>query len=437
MNIEMDINVRRRKTEESDIAEPPTKQIRGCDVSTESNNRVQEDVSGRKRKADSENARTSAKRMRCSSSTCITVSSTTQSSANEFSSTGSFVTVSSRPGSSSSKFSSVEFFLSAVEDKKDDAISHTFNKTSLEEEKIFEMASSGNSSRDEFEEKYLQQGCIGAGGFGSVYAGIRKEDSLPVCNGKVFDVLLEVALMLKAAGLPGSVGQSAMISLLDWCILEDGLILVLERPANSQDLFDYLQINRGHLSEHEAKMILKQMVDAAIDMHAKGVFHRDIKLENTLIQQSSTGAPRVRVIDFGCGSFSTEAPFKSFCGTLEYAPPEWFDDKSHSACPTTVWQLGALFFNLLHKGGYFSTAEFVKNHIQFSKALSQDTKTLLNMCLARDPKDRATLEELQCAGAHLFSIAVCHVPCWIHGNGTLIRRRNLEKTQLQQPKWTL
>ena len=63
-------------------------------------------------------------------------------------------------------------------------------------------------------------------------------------------------------------------------------------------------------------MILSQLVDAAIDMHAKGVFHRDIKLENTLIQRSPTGAPRIRLIDFGCGSFSTETSYDSFCGMI-------------------------------------------------------------------------------------------------------------------------
>eukprot|EP00064_Thunnus_orientalis_P013553 superscaffoldBa00002225_g13592 len=75
-----------------------------------------------------------------------------------------------------------------------------------------------------------------------------------VCNGNLFDIILGVALMLKTAGLPGSVGQSAMISLLDWYTLEHELILVLERAALSLDLYKYLQINRSSLPEHEAKM---------------------------------------------------------------------------------------------------------------------------------------------------------------------------------------
>lgn len=61
--------------------------------------------------------------------------------------------------------------------------------------------------------------------------------------------------------------------------------------------------------------ILRQLVDTAIDMHSKGVFHRDIKLHNVLVQ-SDSGAPRVRVIDFGCGTFSTEMSYSSFCGVI-------------------------------------------------------------------------------------------------------------------------
>ncbi len=39
---------------------------------------------------------------------------------------------------------------------------------------------------------------------------------------------MEVALILKAAGLPG---QSAVVSLLDWYMLEKELILVMEKTS--------------------------------------------------------------------------------------------------------------------------------------------------------------------------------------------------------------
>ena len=62
-----------------------------------------------------------------------------------------------------------------------------------------------------------------------------------------------------------------------------------------------------------SQIIMRQMVDTAIQMHANGVFHRDIKLENILIELES-GVPRARVIDFGCGCFVREGCYSYFSG---------------------------------------------------------------------------------------------------------------------------
>ncbi len=72
-------------------------------------------------------------------------------------------------------------------------------------------------------------------------------------NGELFDVPLEVALILKATDGPESAGSSAAVSLLDWYDLEQELILVLERPVPCVDLKQYLEEN-GSLQEQEAKV---------------------------------------------------------------------------------------------------------------------------------------------------------------------------------------
>lgn len=48
-----------------------------------------------------------------------------------------------------------------------------------------------------------------------------------------------------------------------------------------------------------SQFILKQLVDTAIDMHAKGAFHRNIKLENALVQ-FWPGELSVQITDFAC-----------------------------------------------------------------------------------------------------------------------------------------
>lgn len=50
----------------------------------------------------------------------------------------------------------------------------------------------------------------------------------------------EVLLMLVTAGGPESKGKSAAIALLDWCDLDEQIVLVMERPVNCRNLVSYM-----------------------------------------------------------------------------------------------------------------------------------------------------------------------------------------------------
>nr|XP_024657678.1 serine/threonine-protein kinase pim-1-like [Maylandia zebra] len=133
---------------------------------------------------------------------------------------------------------------------------------------------------------------------GKVYCKVKDD------NGKNLSV--EVAIMLKlAAEADGSVETSAPVSLLEWFDFGRELILVMERPVPAVDLDKYIEENGGFLPEDKAKVILKQLVDAAKHLEDKHIFHRDIKSENILIETGSD-VPRVRIIDFGLSCFFKE-----------------------------------------------------------------------------------------------------------------------------------
>ena len=76
------------------------------------------------------------------------------------------------------------------------------------------------------------------------------------------------------------------------------------------------------LEENEARRIFKQVILSLQYCHSKCVAHRDIKLENVMIDTRS-GNIEVKIIDFG---FSTCIPndkkIKIFCGTPSYMAPE-------------------------------------------------------------------------------------------------------------------
>ncbi|XP_077590324.1 serine/threonine-protein kinase pim-3-like [Stigmatopora nigra] len=268
-----------------------------------------------------------------------------------------------------------------------------------------------DATRALFAQKYQQLEKLGEGGFGSVYAGYRKSDCFPVAikyipiekvesvflyiNGKIQKVPLEAWLMLQASSLKNPDGSSAVVLLLDTYDMEKELVLVMERPVPSVDLFTFrTKYKLGPLEEYEARNIMKQLVDAAIKMHAVNVFHRDLKQRNILLE-ATFSLPRVRLIDFGCSCFVNEEPYREYAGTLRYAPPEYVFKRPYKAGPATVWQLGALLFELLDGTERFDTLMFLFKGLTLNRVLSQDCKDFLWICLTSDMDQRATLEQMQ------------------------------------------
>ncbi|XP_018540941.1 serine/threonine-protein kinase pim-2 [Lates calcarifer] len=265
-------------------------------------------------------------------------------------------------------------------------------------------------SRAAFEAKYKQEKLLGEGGYGSVYAGHRRDDGLPVAikhvpqidvkrtfillNGRITWVPIEVAMLLKL-GPRAAAETCAAVTLLDWYDVDYELILVLERPVPCMDLIDYISSKGFSLQEHEAKIIMKQLVDAIIEVHSRGVFHRDIKLDNILIETGSD-VPRVRLIDFGCSTYLSEGSYSTRQGTYLYIGPECFLRGWYTAEPTTVWQLGVVLFGMLHENLPFKdSSEIIYGNPKVSENLSDDCQGFLLSCLVKSPEARPSLETLK------------------------------------------
>ncbi|KAL6120011.1 uncharacterized protein ACO6RY_04461 [Pungitius sinensis] len=261
------------------------------------------------------------------------------------------------------------------------------------------------TKQEELEAKYEQLELLGAGGCGNVYAGHRRADNLPVAikhipNDNIYctheddegnKISIEIAIMLKLAAK--SEGKSPYLTLLDWYQLEEELVMVIERPIPATDLFDHIKGKGGFVEEKEAKIILRQLVDAALDLENKNIFHRDIKVENILIETSSK-VPRVRIIDFGLSCYDDKKEtYHEFFGTL--FTPEVHLNNGYRAGSTTVFQIGAVLFNTLHKFEKFDTLYFYLKCQTLPKSISKNCKDFLQMCLKIDPNERPTLEQLK------------------------------------------
>ncbi|XP_056323456.1 serine/threonine-protein kinase pim-3-like [Danio aesculapii] len=251
---------------------------------------------------------------------------------------------------------------------------------------------------------YLKGPLLGRGGFGSVFAGIRRSDGLPVAIKYVSKdqsherlkvdgrgrLLLEVALMTRVISAPAC---PSVLQQLDWFDRPRRYVLILERPAPCQDLQSFCEKN-GCLDEHLAKKVLVQLIAVLKHCETHGVLHLDVKPENLLISKESQD---IKLLDFGCDLLKRSA-YKYFAGTPAYAPPEWFCRHRYNATPATVWSVGVTLYNILCDCFPFRGARRVtsRSTLTFSRSLSTECRQLIRWCLSAAPTDRPSLDDLEC-----------------------------------------
>ena len=116
----------------------------------------------------------------------------------------------------------------------------------------------------------------------------------------------EVVMMQKAGS------HRNIVTLYDFEVTADTVVLVLERPDPVLDCIDYLDKKpTGTMREKVAKMVIRQLIEAVMQCQSKGVFHGDIKEENVLIDLNSG---RVLLIDFGLAEEVGDEPLTCLFG---------------------------------------------------------------------------------------------------------------------------
>ncbi|CAM9584795.1 unnamed protein product, partial [Laminaria digitata] len=95
-------------------------------------------------------------------------------------------------------------------------------------------------------------------------------------------------------------------------------------------------------SERRAAVYVKEVADALSYCHSKHVIHRDLKPENLLVGHNG----ELKIADFGWSVHAPSNRRQTFCGTLDYLPPEMVEGKDHDEA-VDIWALGVLMYELL------------------------------------------------------------------------------------------
>lgn len=101
-----------------------------------------------------------------------------------------------------------------------------------------------------------------------------------------------------------------------------------------------------YIDEDWAKNLCRQLLSAVAHIHSRGIAHRDIKLQNILIDSTNDRTAQLKLIDFGYGSrFVGALPMRTKCGTPYTTAPEVIRECYDERCD--IWSCGVVLYIML------------------------------------------------------------------------------------------
>ncbi|KAM6909934.1 SNF-related serine/threonine-protein kinase isoform 2-T2 [Xenentodon cancila] len=177
------------------------------------------------------------------------------------------------------------------------------------------------------------------------------------------------------------------------------LYLILEL-GDGGDMFDYIMKHEEGLNEDLAKKYFAQIVHAISYCHRLHVVHRDLKPENVVFFEKQG---LVKLTDFGFSNkFQPGKKLTTSCGSLAYSAPEILLGDEYDAPAVDIWSLGVILFMLVCGQPPFQEANDSETLTMIMDCkytvpahVSSTCKDLIDRMLQRDPKRRASLEEIE------------------------------------------
>lgn len=169
--------------------------------------------------------------------------------------------------------------------------------------------------------------------------------------------------------------------------------------AKGGELFD--KISKGKLSEDVGRKYFQQLISAVDYCHSRGVYHRDLKLENLLLDENGN----LNVSDFGLSAFAEskhqDGLLHTICGTPAYVPPEIIQRKGYDGAKADIWSCGVILYVLLAGFPPFYDSNLIgmynkicKAEYRFPRWFSTEVRKLLTRILNPNPYSRISISKI-------------------------------------------
>ncbi|KAF7548246.1 hypothetical protein G7Z17_g7184 [Cylindrodendrum hubeiense] len=156
-----------------------------------------------------------------------------------------------------------------------------------------------------------------------------------------------------------TIRHPSLVDLKAWNIEPSRAILVLSYCPGG-DLFDIATAHREVLRESLLRRIFAELVGAVSYLHERRIVHRDVKLENVLVNLTPAELADstidwatypysvVILTDLGLSRrIADDEKLETRCGSEDYAAPEVIMGQPYDGRATDAWSLGVLLYALL------------------------------------------------------------------------------------------
>ncbi|CAJ2650110.1 unnamed protein product [Trifolium pratense] len=248
--------------------------------------------------------------------------------------------------------------------------------------------------------KYELGRILGEGNFGKVKFARNTDSKQPyaikiIDKNKIIDLNITNQIKREIGALK-LLRHPNVVKLYEVLASKTKIYMVLEY-VTGEELFDKIA-SKGKLTECEGRKLFQQLIDGVSHCHSKGVFHRDLKLENVLVDVKGN----LKITDFGLSAlpqqFRADGLLHTTCGSPNYVAPEILANRGYNGASSDVWACGVILYVIL--AGYLPFDDrnlavlyqkVLKGDFQMPKWLSPGAQNIIKRILDPNPQTRITM----------------------------------------------